>query len=102
MQEEKQLQAGHVTEDGLRFATLGASKTAASILTKTVEHHQHESQQEANVEEAFEYRDSIKADIKAWAFQVRYLSTYTLLFRCRENNLCLMGLISGEGMQRMQ
>lgn len=70
VQAEKQMQAGNVTEEGIHFATLSASKTAASILTKTVEHHLHEAQQEADVAEAYEYRDSIKADIKAWAFQV--------------------------------
>ena len=64
------MQSGNVTDEGLHFAKLSASKTAASILTKTVEHHQYEAQQEAEVAEAFEYRDSIKADIKAWAFQV--------------------------------
>lgn len=71
MQAEKLMQAGTVTDKGLHFAKLSACKTAASILTKTVEHHQHEAQQEADVAEAFEYRDSIKADIKAWAFQAR-------------------------------
>jgi hypothetical protein len=61
----------NVTEDGLRFATLSAARTAASILTKTVEHHVQEAQQELDIAEASEYRDVIKADIKAWAFQVR-------------------------------
>jgi hypothetical protein len=71
VQAEKQMQAGgNVSEEGQHFAKLSASKTAASILTKTVEHHRAEAQQEADVAEAYEYRDSIKADIKAWAFQV--------------------------------
>lgn len=69
------MQAGTVTDEGLHFATLSASKTAASILTKTVEHHQFEAQQEADVAEGVQYRDSIKADIKAWAFQVHRFCT---------------------------
>jgi hypothetical protein len=70
MQAQKQMQVGGVTAEGLHFAKLSASKTAAAILAKTVEHHRHEAQQEADVAEGVLYRDSIKADIKAWAFQV--------------------------------
>jgi hypothetical protein len=79
VQAEKQMRAGNVTAEGLHFAKLSASKTAASILTKTVEHHQHEAQQEADVAEGVLYRDSIKADIKAWAFQVCRIWTTLLM-----------------------
>lgn len=70
MQAEKGRQEG-VTEDGLRFAHANASRTAAQILERALAHQQREAQIEADSAEASEYKDEIKASIKAWAFQAR-------------------------------
>jgi hypothetical protein len=72
VQAEKQRQEG-VTSEGLEYARLNASRTAAQILSRSLAHHTRESQQEANAAEASEYKDEIKASIKAWAFQVPML-----------------------------
>lgn len=60
-----------VTEEGVHYARLNASRTAGQILTKSFEHQVREAQHEADVAEASEYKDEIKASIKKWAFQVR-------------------------------
>lgn len=74
----------NVTDAGLHFACLNASKTAASILARSVAYHVQEAKQEADVAEASEYKDEIKADIKAWAFAVRCC---TERHRSRNHNL---------------
>lgn len=76
MQAAKQ-RSGAVTSDGLRFARRSAARTAAQVLGKLVAHHVRETTQEAEIAEASEYRDEIKASIKAWAFQVRPASSST-------------------------
>ena len=66
----------------MHFACLNASKTAASVLARSVAYHLQEAKQEADVAEASEYKDEIKADIKAWAFSVRTAFLYTMYPAC--------------------
>lgn len=80
MQNDKMQQA-NVTEEGLHYARLNASRTAAQILAKTLAHHVRESQQEADAAEASEYKDEIRASIKQWAFQVRAAQPRPLVSR---------------------
>ena len=69
MQAEKEQVAG-VTDEGLHYARVNASRTAASILEKATTHQVREAQHEADVAEASAFKDEIQASIKAWAFQV--------------------------------
>ena len=70
VQAEKQQQL-NVTDEGLRYARLNASRMSAGILARTVAHHRQEAQKEFDAAEASEYKDEIRSDIKAWAFAVR-------------------------------
>ena len=67
-----------VTAEGINFARLNASRTAGQILEKSYEHQVREAQHEADVAEASEYKDEIKASIKKWAFQARALTALEL------------------------
>jgi hypothetical protein len=69
MQAEKG-RVANVTEAGLHYACLNASRTAGHILSKSVEYHSREAHHEQDLANASEFKDEIKASIKAWAYQV--------------------------------
>lgn len=64
-------QQANVTAEGVALGEQAACRTAAQILQRCVEYHAREARTESERAEASDYKDSIRADVRAWAFRVR-------------------------------